>query len=504
MVNILRRFSQPLMVILTVMVIIAFAWWGPNLNSGGRSREAALSAYGRTYSHEDVTRIHNRLEIHAVLGGDYIQIVEPMAMRSGTTSGTGVVNSIVIEHEADALGLTATDDEIWEATKGMRAFQDREGNFDESKLTAFVQNVMAPKGYSSGQLSGFIAREVQVGKIRDLIGATVGVTPSEVREKFAATRLKTEASYVAFSELDFLKDVQVPEDDVKKRYQDQIDVLKSEELRTVEFAAFLLPPPEDGKPLETEKRTELLQGLANKAYDLATKLAERDANFAELAKESGATVGATSEWFSISDEPEDLEESIAAAKAAFELTVEKPFSKHIVLQKGVYVLKLKGIKPPETKTFENSKAELTATMNLEKARDLARAKANETLPKFAEAKAAGKSFFESAEALGLKPVAFPAFTRPQSLPPPRPAYSSEVVDVTKNLAPGEFSDVIPTAKGALIVHLDQRPAVDEKGFDEAKPGLIQSIRSMREYLLFNGWITSRRAAAGLGSSSEES
>ena len=42
MVNILRRFSQPLMVIFTVLVIIAFAGWGSSYNRLGRSAPAAV------------------------------------------------------------------------------------------------------------------------------------------------------------------------------------------------------------------------------------------------------------------------------------------------------------------------------------------------------------------------------------------------------------------------------------------------------------------------------
>lgn len=497
MVNVLRRFSQPLMVIVTVMVIITFAWWGPNLGNVSGRRGVLFTAYGKEYSEEEVKRVQGRVLIHMALQGSYIQVVEPGWFRSRSVTDSGVKNAIVLDHEAEALGLTATEEEAAELMKNMPVFKDAEGKFDPANVDAFAKNVMSPYGYTAGQLFDFLEREARVKKMRELIGATVAVTPDEVRDRFFSTRLKTEASYVSFSSSDLMKEVAVTPDEVKKRYEDQKDVFfKTDETRTVRFASFLLPPSPDGKPLETAKRTELLQALAEKAYDLAGKLAEPNANFDELAKAAGAKLGETAEYFDSTDEPEELEGSEDAAKAAFQLTKEKPFSKHLVLEKGVYVLMLKDIKAPETRPLESAKAEIEATLKTEKAAALAIAKASATLPKLVESRKAGKSFYETVEGLGLKPVPFPAFTRPQALSP-RPPFANEVTEAAKKLAPGELSGVIRTEKGGIIVHLDQRPTVDEKGLEEAKVATTAEIRQQREYLLFNGWLMERKAVAGL-------
>ncbi len=497
MINVLRRFSQPLMVLITVVVIITFAWWGPSLGDVGRSRDAVMTAFGKAYNLEDVQRIQGRLLVHMRLQGAYINIVEPGWFRSGSVTDSGVRNAIVLDHEAEALGLSATEEEAATMMKTMPAFMDREGGFDPAKVDAFIKTAMGPQGYTASQLFEFMEREVRVKKMQALIGATVAVTPDEVRDLFFSSRLKTEASYVAFSALEFVKDVKVTEEETKKRYEDQKDVFfKTDETRTVRFASFMLPSPADGKPLETEKRTELLQALVQKAYDLAGKLAAPGENFDELAKAAGATLGETKEHFEISDEPEELEGSPDAVNIAFQLTKEKPFSKHVILQKGAYVMMLKEIKAPVTKPFESVKPEIEATLKMEKAAELARAKAAEMLPKIAEGKKAGKGFHETAESLKLKPVAFPAFTRPQALSP-RPPFANEVTEATRKLAPGDLSEVIRTEKGGIIVHLDQRPAVDEKGIADAKASATEEIRRKREYFLFNGWLTERRAAAGL-------
>lgn len=498
MVNVLRRFSQPLMVLIAIVVIISFAWWGPNLSASGGGNQVVLTVHGRPYLMEDFKRANSRLLVHGALQGPYAQ-----AAQAGATSRDGVVvNAIVLDHELDALGITSTEEDEVAMMKKLPAFRDAEGNFDPRQVDALISGMMAPYGFSKAQLSEFLSREVRVEKLRDLLGATVAVTPDEVRQRFIEQRLKTEASYIEFLQNDFMKDVTVTEDEMKQRYEAQKDVFSlTPETRTVRFAAFVLPEPADGKPLETTERTKLLGGLAQKAYDLANKLAEPGANFEELATAAGAAISETPKGFDREDGPDEIEGSPDVSEAAFALTKEKPFSKHLILQKGAYVLMLKDIVPPATKPYESEKPAIEATMKFEKAADLARAKAAEVAPKLAEAKKAGKSFYEAAESLGLKPIAFPAFSGPRA--PGASPYAGDIPAEARKLAPGEISDIVRTEKGAILIHLDQRPAVDEKGIEESRAGIASQIQMMREFAMVGAWLTERRAAAGVAMQGSE-
>ena len=57
--------------------------------------------------------------------------------------------------------------------------------------------------------------------------------------------------------------------------------------------------------------------------------------------------------------------------------------------------------------------------------------------------------------------------------------------------------MVPTAGAALIVHVDQRPAVDEKGMEEAKARIAEDIQSSRQMVAFQAWLADRREVAGL-------
>ena len=303
---------------------------------------------------------------------------------------------------------------------------------------------------------------------------------------------------------DFRKDQKVTDEELQKRYEAKKEFLKTEEKRKVRFAAFALPPeakaPEarnpDGTPVEDEKRTEQLQQLANTAYDFAATLNQPGVNFDESAKAAGATLGETAEFFTVGKGPAEMEASPKVSAEAFKLTKEKPYSAHLSLKDGTYVLFLKDIQAPEQQTLEQARKQLENELIEEKTDTAMRARAGELRGKIAEARKAGKSFYEAAEALGVKPQPFPAFSAMQP-PPPTEIYANAIQPAARKLAPGELSDVIVANGAALLVHVDQRPAVDEKGMDEARERIAKMIEGRRMGEAFEAWLAERRQAAGL-------
>ena len=57
--------------------------------------------------------------------------------------------------------------------------------------------------------------------------------------------------------------------------------------------------------------------------------------------------------------------------------------------------------------------------------------------------------------------------------------------------------MIPTEGASLIVHVDQRPAVDEKGMAEASARIAEQLQMNRQMVAFQAWLMDRREAAGL-------
>lgn len=497
MVNTLRRFSQPLMIIFTVVIIISFAWWTPSwYASSGKDAPVAIIR-GKPVKMEEWQRAVRMMKIHANLQGEYARLLDPATM-FGKISNNGIENSLLFPGEAAALGVGATQEEIERKLISMPAFA-AEGKFDARAFEAFVQRVLNPEGFSKTQIEQFLADEVRVGKIARLLASTMPAMPSEIRERFISERQTTEASYVAFKAADFRAAQKVTEDEIKKRYEEKKDMLKSPEKRKVRFAAFTLPPSADDKPPEGVKKNEELGKLANAAYELALALQKPGANFDDAAKQAGAKLGETAEHFTRDAVPKEFEgskDALKATKAAFDLTKEKPHSTHILLENGAYVLALADIKAPEQMPLESVRKQIEDELLGEKADDAMRDKAKDTRAKLAEARKGGKSFSEAAQSLGLNAVAFPAFSMMKRVPPGT-EHTEAVVRASTRLAPGDISEVIPGAGAALIVHVDQRPAVDEKGMEEAKALISREIQEERQMEAFQAWLADRRQAADI-------
>ena len=411
--------------------------------------------------------------------------------------------------EADALGITASAAELEDQLSNRTpAFSGADGKFDPARFDRFAQGILQPEGFSKSQIDLFLRGEVRLRKVAELLASLAPPTPDEIGRKFLRARLSTEASYVEVKAADFRKDQKVTEEEIKKQYEAKKDSLKTEEKRKVRFAAFTLPPapekkpadvkPADGKPPEEPKRTEELQQLANAAYDFAASLVQPGANFDELAKAAGATLGETAEFFSEHAGPAEIEGSPQAAAAAFTLTKEKPYSTHISPEngKGTYVLMLKEIKPPEQQTIEQARKQLEAELLDEKTDTAMRARAEEIRGKLAEARKAGKSFYDAAQALGVKAEPFPPFSMMKP-PPPDANHGGLIPMHARKLAPGEISEVIAEDGVALVIHVDQRPAVDEKGMAEERARIAKMIEGGQMGMTFAAWLAERRQAAGL-------
>ena len=79
MVNILRRWNQPIMVVITVLVIVSFVYWGPNIGNRDRSEQAQAILYGQEIKVAEFQRVAKRVAIYAEMGGNYSRAIFPGA-----------------------------------------------------------------------------------------------------------------------------------------------------------------------------------------------------------------------------------------------------------------------------------------------------------------------------------------------------------------------------------------------------------------------------------------
>jgi len=486
--QIFRRYQQTIMIVVTLITIVGFASFYTHsdfLDKGAGGHIADI--YGRTVSLAQVQRIGRKADLSQQLGMRDLYV--SLAVTQQDARENFIFNSMVLRHEAERLGIEPTEDEIFEALKAIPYFQTN-GVYDSAKYAMMTQILLNPRGFSPEDLSELIADDLRLKKIKALLGATVAPAESEIREAFTRFYQKTEASVVRFKLDDFLAATQVPEEDVKKLYEERKASLKTEETRKVKFIAFL--PPATDKPLEGKERAAALTDLQKKAEDFAVAMADKNAKLDEVAAKAGVKVEESPD-FSANQPPEVFGGSRIIAATAFKLTQQDPNSDVIDTGRGYYVLQLESITPPRPLTFEEARANLTDTLKHERAQEALNLKATDVRNKIVADLKAGKSFVEAVKAEGVKAEDFPAFSMKEpknDLPD-----AGEIMQTAAELEVGQLSTTMPTADGSLFVYVARKLPLDENEFKASKAEIVGYLEQDQRAALFQEWLKLRRAAA---------
>lgn len=496
MVNILRRYQHPLMVMVTFIVVITFAWLYNDTRSFDKiGADRVGEIYGRTVVRAEYLRAVRKFEICQMLNLTELWSGLGFSGKMGSRNDfedNFVWNSFVLRHEADALNIVPQEQEVIASIQALPFFQTN-GAYDSVKYNNFVHNALIPRGFTTDQFEEIIADSLRLQKIKAVLAATNPSLPSELRSLYEKRSRKTEASVIRLKMEDFTKDLQVSEADLKQRFEQQAAMLLNPEKRTVKFAAFVLKA--DQKSLPPKERVSAMQKLADQASELAVAMTAKDAKFEEAATKLGATV-AESPAFSQDQPPAELDSSEAVAAAAFHLSAEEPNSDVVTVEtSGYYVLQLGQITPAKPMTFEEAKARLMAQMTNEKAKEAIGVKANDLRVKITTAVQAGKPFADAAKEAGAVVEAVPAFSAAE--PKFDVADAQEIMSRAPEMAEGALSEFIPTSTGGLLLHIDKRLPVDEAGFEKDKALLAYNVDRNKTEGAFQLWLKERRSGAGL-------
>lgn len=496
MVNILRRYQHPLMVLVTVITTISFVWLYNNTRSFDKiGADRVGEIYGRTVVQADYLRAARKFEICQMLNLTDLWSSLGFSGKMGSRNDfeeNFVWNSFVLRHEADALNIVPQEQEVIATIQALPFFQTN-GAYDSTKYNNFVHNALIPRGFTTDQFEEIIADSLRLQKIKAVLAATTPSLPAELHALYEKRSRKTEASVIRLKMEDFSKDLQVSEADLKERFGQQAATLLIPEKRTVKFAAFVLKP--DQKSLPPKDRVSAMQKLADQASELAVAMTLKDAKFEEAATKLGATV-AESPAFSQDQAPAELGSSEEIAAAAFRLTAEEPNSDVVTVEtSGYYVLQLGQIIPAKPMTFEEAKARLTAEMTSERAKEALGLKAADLRVKITTAVQLGKPFADAAKEAGATVEAVPAFSAAE--PKFEIADAQEIMGRATDMAEGQLSEFIPTSTGGLLLHIDKRLPLDEAGFEKDKALLAYNVDRNKTEGAFQLWLKERRGDAGL-------
>ena len=491
MVNLIRKYQQSLMLLVTTFVIISFVWF----YNGQRSTRAGIDSvaviYGQNITMAQYQREARKFSLCQPLGifEFWMTLVGNEARSETQAVDSFVWNTIVLRHEAEQLGIQPSEDEVVDAIKALPPFQTN-GSYDSQKYSEFLQRLLA-NGLTDGHVAELVRDELCLRKIRTLLGSTVSASPGEIRSTFERESRKSEVSFVRFQTEEVAKAVQIPDADVQKLFEERKDTLKTDELRSVRLVSFILGDPE--KSLTGKDKAAALSKLGERALEFTVAMTEKDARFDAVAGKFGVKVQEV-EPFSAGKLPEPLLQCPQAAQATFQLTKEQPHSDVVTGDNGYYILQLKDVTAPKPLTLEEAKPKLTEQLKEERTRETLSLKVAESRSKLTEALKAGKTFAAATTELGLKAESIPAFSMAEPPKSDKPEIRS-IAGRAFDLSEGQLSDPVQLPDGTALLHLDKRLPVDEQKFEQDKAALAENIARSKQASALDLWLKERRAAA---------
>ncbi len=499
MVNLMRANQRWLMIVISVLVLLSFLYYfrtGASMErTGGSNRVGTI--YGRTVTVPDLQRADRQFRTAYELGLTHIASPELTQTRS---ENDVIINQIVMQHQAEAYGILPTDEEADEAAQKLPVFRGANGQFDPEVKNAFIADKLNPRGFTEAQLLELVRRDIQYGKLRDVLDAAVFVTPTEVRTTFEQFFSKTETSVVQIKTADLPPVAAPTEEEIKKTYDAQTDQYQQPEKRKVQYVRFGLDDAQ--KKLTGKERMDVLKPMSDRAVAFLEKLndAKGKEDFAAVAKAAGLEVKETTDF-----EQEDTaglpEGSIAGfAAEAFKLTAQDPDS-NVPLRSPIqnsdsfYVLHLGAVTPARPLTLDEARPKIVAALKEERVRAAVAARAEEIRSKIAEGLKAGKSFADAAKDAGQTAQDMPGFALAEPPPAGAPADLSEVVQASTELAVGDLSKFLPSADGGALVYVRARSGIDEAQYNARKDVIALQLRRQKVRVSFEEWLRASRQQA---------
>ena len=433
--------------------------------------------------------------------------------------------------EVAKLGLIATDQELVGAIRSN--FSETNGAYNPERYQAFLQNVIRPLGFTTGQFEQHLREEIQIQKLAHLIGRQAQVTPLEVRRTFETLLDTFTVEYALVGPADVEPGVSVSDEDARQLFDADPAAFTIPEQREISYAAFPVADYLDeaaeiadddvqdyyelhiedytatetdtnGQPREVvadleEVRDGIVtalrrQAAAEKADAAAAELAfhaipDRDGTVPEFAAEVEKTGRQMKKLPPFSRFEVPLEDGGAAlAAAAFELAPNSfdRVSAPLAGAENVYVLYLDKIHEPRVPNFDEARDRVRAYAKDKAVAEALAAKGAEIQKIAAEGLAAGKTFEQAVAGTGAKTIAAEPFTGLSGSSSTNEAVQA-LVQAVVSYNQGEVADPVPVGESLIVAHLKVRTPADPSTFDSYQTEIASAIRARRGQGLFRDW-----------------
>jgi peptidyl-prolyl cis-trans isomerase D len=396
--NQLRRFHGSIANrILYAVLALAFIGWGVG-SFGQQGVDVVAEVHGSRITRRDVDReaalLQRRYE--QMLKG--ITLPKMPDLRSQALDN--LIDSALVEHEIQNLGIDVTDDQVVAAVKQMPELQQN-GRFDHDLLRRILDSQR-----DRGEFEESLRRELREQRLNSLVTDGIDVTSSEVEDRYKLDREQVDLIFVRLSGADAAKDATVTEEDLQyelKTYPESYKTPATVRARYVayrrgDFEAMAKPSEEQIKafydqhlhdrftdPEEVRARHILIRvepgaddaakaKARSEAEDVLKQAKAPGANFEELAKKyskdpgSGPKGGDLGTFARGKMVPAFDAAAFALKPGEISDIVETPF--------GFHIIKVEEHKTGGPRPYEQAHEQIEKELTAERALDLARKQAD--------------------------------------------------------------------------------------------------------------------------------
>ncbi|WP_419176958.1 peptidylprolyl isomerase [Desulfosediminicola sp.] len=473
MLQILRNKAQSI-VIQAIVVIIAlvFIFWGVGSNLDG-SRESAITVNDEEISFQDFQMAYDRAHqnLAAQFGGTLPKgLAESLGVKEQVISQ--LVQGALLRQGAADMGIVVSGEEIQETVKSMPQFQEN-GLFNIERYESLLAaNGLTPVKFESNLRFDMLAEKT----IREISKFAALTSEYEVQQLYRQENEKVAVDYVRITPDQFTDSVKVDEEELatwfaevrdnyrskpmmKLRYFDfsfsevgkkiNIDNARVEEYYSNNIGQFTTPEKRHARHIlltaNAQDNEELHQEKSQRAKEIAELAAVSD-DFAELARQysegpSGPQGGDLGFFSQEQMVPEFGDAVFAMQPGEVSEVVKTAF--------GYHIIKLEEIQPAVTKTLDDARPEIIATLQNKEAQSMAFQMANGAYEGIIGAGSI-QAYAENNPTQSLKESDFFA----ESAPPADVTLDAQALAKAFTLKKGELSSLIKTDNGYAIVFAD--------------------------------------------------
>lgn len=494
----IRKHQRWLMLVIAFLTIIAFAFLYNTTEMDRVGSNMVARIYGRDVMQVDVERAVRNYQLALALG--QFELVRDLAGQAQTedeAASNFIWNLMVLQHESSAMDIEPGTQAVVDRIRSLPVFQ-KDGQFDPAKYSEFVQQQLAPRGFTERQLEDVVRDSLRLQELKALVEAPAVVLPGDL-EPALARMAPADVVLVEFDPVALAKEVEVSDDELRKAYDERKQSLQAPEKRTLRYVPFMLSEEDAGK--KGKERIAALQKIASRTNEFAEALADSGRGMDTFGKGKKADVHTTPFFDAKGDADGKLYDQdpdvIAAGKSvAFRLSPEPGNYEIIELgEKGYAVIEVASVKLPRPLEFDEARADLRAEIIAQK-RDRAVAdKTASALPEMRAQLAAGSSIADAAKSAGLQTRemnGLSVFAR--DLEPEKREVAVAVADLPEG-ALGDFQ--ARPGGGGFAAYVAKRTAPEEKEFAERRPMIESGALQGKKMLMFAQWLADARRQSGL-------